>query len=154
MTSCHLVSWMPNSPKRGLTQKQLLAKLRASMSENARAAMSDFCVRCSTFRACSGCLMFRVRQPSGARRTAEVLALNHESRILGQWSNPVSGSRRSQASSPWAKQHRPQPVPSWRNHIQGWMKVRESYSRAFEQGSLARKSMHVVCREGKDQDRC
>ena len=29
----------------------------------------------------------------------EVLALNHESRILGQWSNPLSGSRKSQASS-------------------------------------------------------
>ena len=37
---------------------------------------------------------------------AEVLALKHESRIFGQWSNPVSGSRKSQASSPWAKQHR------------------------------------------------
>ena len=33
----------------------------------------------------------------------EVLALKHESRILGQWSNPVSGSRKSRASSPWAK---------------------------------------------------
>ena len=32
----------------------------------------------------------------------EVLALKHESRILGQWSNPVSGSRKSQASSSWA----------------------------------------------------
>ena len=36
----------------------------------------------------------------------EVLALMHESRILRQWSNPVSGSRKSQASSPWSKQHR------------------------------------------------
>ena len=36
---------------------------------------------------------------------AEVLALKQESRILGQWSNPVSGSRKSQASSPWAKQN-------------------------------------------------
>ena len=35
----------------------------------------------------------------------EILALKHESRILGKWSNPVSGSRMSQASSPWAKQH-------------------------------------------------
>ena len=34
------------------------------------------------------------------------LALEHESRILGQWSNPVSGSRKSRYSSPWAKQHR------------------------------------------------
>ena len=40
---------------------------------------------------------------------AEVLALKHMSMILGQWSNPVSGSRKGQASSPWAKQHR---VPS------------------------------------------
>ena len=38
--------------------------------------------------------------------TAEVLALKHESRILGQLSNPVSGSRKSHASSPWAEQHR------------------------------------------------
>ena len=37
-------------------------------------------------------------------RTTEVLALKHESRILGQWSTPMSGSRKSQASSPWAKQ--------------------------------------------------
>ena len=35
-----------------------------------------------------------------------VFALKHKSRILGQWSNPVSGLRKSQASSPWAKQHR------------------------------------------------
>ena len=64
---------------------------------------------------------------------SEVLALKHESRILGQWSNPASGSRKSQACSPSAKQHRASPLPSWRNHIQGWMKVRESYSRALEQ---------------------
>ena len=38
--------------------------------------------------------------------TAEFLALKQESRILGQWSNPVSGLRKCQASSPWAKQHR------------------------------------------------
>ena len=33
---------------------------------------------------------------------SKVLALKHESRILGQWSNPVCGSWKSQASSPWA----------------------------------------------------
>ena len=38
------------------------------------------------------------------REEAEVLALKPESRILGQCSNLVSGSRMSQASSPWAKQ--------------------------------------------------
>ena len=37
---------------------------------------------------------------------AEVLALKHKSRILGQWSNPVSGLRKSPASSLWVKQHR------------------------------------------------
>ena len=36
----------------------------------------------------------------------EVLALKRESGILGQWSNPVSGSRKSQVSSPWAKKQR------------------------------------------------
>ena len=32
---------------------------------------------------------------------AEILALKQESSILGQWSNPVSGSWKSQESSPW-----------------------------------------------------
>ena len=36
----------------------------------------------------------------------KVLAPKHESRILRQRSNPVSGSRKSKASSLWAKQHR------------------------------------------------
>ena len=35
----------------------------------------------------------------------EILALKHESGILGQWSNRVSGSWKSQVSSLWAKQH-------------------------------------------------
>ena len=37
---------------------------------------------------------------TGSGRSAKVLALKHESRILGLWSNPVSGARKSQASSP------------------------------------------------------
>ena len=40
-----------------------------------------------------------------ASSAPEVLPLKHESRILGQWSYPVCGSRKSQTSSPWAKQH-------------------------------------------------
>ena len=40
----------------------------------------------------------------GAAAQSEFLALKQESRILGQWSNLVSGSRKNQASSPWAKQ--------------------------------------------------
>ena len=64
------------------------------------------------------------RMRHGSGMNLEVLPLKHERRILGQWSNPVSGSRKSQASSPWAQQHTVQPVPSWRNHIQGWMNAR------------------------------
>ena len=37
--------------------------------------------------------------------STEVLALKHESRILGHWYDHVSGARISQASYPWAKQH-------------------------------------------------
>ena len=77
----------------------------------------------------SSCKHLRPRQP-------EVVALKHESRILGQWSKPVSGSRKSQASSLWVKQHWVEPVPSWRNHIQGWVNVLKSYSCALEQGTL------------------
>ena len=36
----------------------------------------------------------------------EILALKNESRILGLWSNSGPGSKKSQASSPWATQHR------------------------------------------------
>ena len=43
---------------------------------------------------------------AGRGLLVEVLALKHESRLLGQFSYPVSDSRKSQASSPWAKQHR------------------------------------------------
>ena len=39
----------------------------------------------------------------GGRKEGEVHTLKHESRILRQWSNSVSGSRKSQASSPRAK---------------------------------------------------
>ena len=71
----------------------------------------------------------------------KVLALKHESRILGQRSNPVSGSRKSQASSPWAKQNRAQPFTSWIHHILGWMNVRESYSRALKQRNRRERSV-------------
>ena len=67
---------------------------------------------------------------------SEILALKHESRIPRQWFNPVWGSRKSQASFPFSKQHIVQPVPSWKKHTQGWMNVRESYTRALEQETL------------------
>ena len=44
--------------------------------------------------------------PQSSAVLTDVLVLKHKSRILGQWSNPVSGSRKSQASSPRAKHHR------------------------------------------------
>ena len=37
----------------------------------------------------------------------------------------------------WAKQYRAEPVRSWGSHIQGWMNVRESCSRALGQGTLS-----------------
>ena len=49
---------------------------------------------------------------------------------------PSSESWKSQSSSPWAKQRRDEPVPSWRNHIQSWTNVWECYCRALEKGCL------------------
>ena len=46
--------------------------------------------------------------------STEVLSLKLESRILRQSFNPVCSSWKCQASSPYAKQHRGYPVPSWR----------------------------------------
>ena len=37
---------------------------------------------------------------------ADIFSLKHDSSIFRQSSNPVGGSWTSQASSPWAKQHR------------------------------------------------
>ena len=44
--------------------------------------------------------------PSSMVPHSDVLFLYHDSRILIQSSYPVCGSWKSQASSPWAKQHR------------------------------------------------
>ena len=74
----------------------------------------------------------------------DVPDLKHESRILGQWSNPVCGSWKSQASSPWAKQHRALPVLSRRNRIQGWMNVQESYYRNLDQGTLRHSNVRLL----------
>ena len=68
------------------------------------------------------------------RERPEVLALKHESRILGQWTNPVSGSK-GRTKPVLQTAQILSPVPSWRNHMEGWMNVRESYSRALEQGT-------------------
>ena len=65
----------------------------------------------------------------------------HESRILGQWSNPVSGSRKSQAKFSIGQTAQSY-VPLWINHIQGWKNVRKSYSRALEQGTLVACKVH------------
>ena len=67
---------------------------------------------------------------------SEVLALKHESRILRQRSNPVSGSRKSQ--NQFSMGHTAQSLTRsiMQKHIQGGMNVRESYSPALEQGTL------------------
>ena len=54
------------------------------------------------------------------------------------------------SSSPWAKQHRVEPVLSWRNHIQGWMNVRKLYSGAVEQGPLGPRSRRERKRHSTD----
>ena len=54
-------------------------------------------------------------QTSFFKRMTVAFSDSHESSIT------VYGSWKSQASSPWAKQHRAEHVPSWRNHLQGWM---------------------------------
>ena len=83
--------------------------------------------------------------PSTAR-PPEFLALKHESRILRHSSNPVCGfsmMEQVRLSAVW-------PMENWLgsslNQILGWTTVRESYSRALEQGplspSLARSFSH------------
>ena len=69
-------------------------------------------------------------------RWAEFLALKHERRILGHSSNPVCGismTEQVRLCAVW-------PTDNWLgsslNQIQGWTTVRESYSRALEQGPL------------------
>ena len=63
------------------------------------------CLCCCCCCCCSCCSSGRIFLPPPLLLRPEVLALKHESRIIGQPSNPVFGSRKSQASSPWAKQH-------------------------------------------------
>ena len=49
---------------------------------------------------------FRAKKSFLSFLPPEILPLKHRSRILGQWANPVSGSRKSQANTPSAKHHR------------------------------------------------
>ena len=91
--------------------------------------------------------MQAVRRPSSSllsEQGAELLALKHESRILGY--DPRTPKRMCQNSTLYLVQGRAKPVlhgpnsrvkpvPSWRNHIQGCMNVWESYSRALDQGT-------------------
>ena len=67
------------------------------------------------------------------RRKPEVITLKHESRILGQWSNPVCGFSMTCCAVGLMENW----LGSSLNQIQGWTTVRESYSRALEQGPLA-----------------
>ena len=66
----------------------------------------------------------------------EFLALKHKSRILGHSPNPVCGFSMLEQVRLCAVY----PMEYWLggslNHIQGWTTVRESYSRAPEQGPL------------------
>ena len=81
---------------------------------------------------------------------ADIIFLKHACSIIRQSSNPVCGSWNCQASSPWAKQHRAEPVPSWRNHIQGWMTVWEWCKHALEKGCLPSILPHLECSRDPD----
>ena len=67
---------------------------------------------------------------------SESIALKHESRILGHSSNPVCGFSMMEQVRLCAVL----PMENWLgsslNQIQVWTTVRESYSRALEQGPL------------------
>ena len=68
----------------------------------------------------------------------EVLALKHESRILGHSSNPVCGFSMIEVEK--VRLYAVSPMENWLgsslNQIQGWTTVRQSYSRALEQRPL------------------
>ena len=70
---------------------------------------------------------------------AELFALKHKSRILRHLSNPVCGFSMMEQGRLCAVL----PMENWLgsslNQIQGWTTVRESYSRALEQGPLRRR---------------
>ena len=79
---------------------------------------------------------------SAAGYETEILALKHESRILGHSSNPVCGlsmMEQVRLCAVW-------PMENWLgfslNHIQGWTIVREFYSRVLEQGSRVWDGLH------------
>ena len=78
--------------------------------------------------------------------TFTILLLNHDCIILRQSSNPVCFSWKNQASYRWANQHRAYSVPSWRNHIQGWMIVWIFYCHALEKGCLFHPPWRIVRR--------
>ena len=56
-----------------------------------------------------------------AKEGAGIFSLKHESSIFKSFIQPYMWFWKCQARSPWDKQFRAYPVPSWRNHIQGCM---------------------------------
>ena len=81
-------------------------------------------------------LLITMKFGTRERGRGDILFLNHESRILGHSSNPVcvfSTVEKVRQCGVW-------PTENWlsssMNQIQGWTTVRESYSRALEQGPL------------------
>ena len=77
-----------------------------------------------------------------SRGGTEFLAQNHESRILRHSSNPVCGfstMEQVRLCAVWPMEYW---LRSSMNQIKGLTTVRESYSRALEQGPLGRKGAH------------
>ena len=73
---------------------------------------------------------------SPVRSPSEFLALWHESRILGHSFNPVCGLSMMEQVRLCVFRPMENWLSSSLNQIQGWTTVRESYSRALEQGPL------------------
>ena len=80
---------------------------------------------------------FRARFSRGGMKS-EFLALKHESRILGQTSNPVCGISKMEQVRLCAVWLMENWLGSSLNQMQGWttVRVRESYSPALERGPM------------------
>ena len=80
------------------------------------------------------------------KRGAKFLALKQESRILGHSSDPACGFSMMDHVRLCAVWHMENWLDSSLNHIQGWITVRESYSRALEQRSLEGEGRPILLR--------
>ena len=77
----------------------------------------------------------RISFPRSEALSPDIYFLKHTCSILRQSSTLYLVQGRAKPK-PWVKQHRAQPVPSWRNPIQGGLTVGICYCHALENGCL------------------